>query len=349
MLDVALVTLGDPHTLTGGYLFHLRMAEAAPHHGARLRFCSLPRRRPLAAAPRLLADARRAQVVVVDSIAAAYLAPWAASVREAALVGSLHQPPGGIDHPPWRERIQRRADLAVWRRCRLLVAASDHLAQQLVAAGLPEDRVRVVPPGWDSPTPPAAPLRLRRGGEVVVLTVGNWVPRKGLLEAVQAVSRLPPGSVTLHMVGDDGVDPRYRRTVLRAIREGGLSEQVVIHGPLPREAVDAMYRAADVFLLPSRREPYGTVWAEAMAQGLPVVGWRGENLPHLAPQGEVVMVPTGEVAKLAEELSLLVERPELRRRIGAAARRRAAAFPTWEESARRFFAAVAEGAQRVAR
>jgi glycosyltransferase involved in cell wall biosynthesis len=44
----------------------------------------------------------------------------------------------------------------------------------------------------------------------------------------------------------------------------------------------ALYRAADVFVLAASREPYGTVWGEAMASGLPVIGWRVGNLPHLA-------------------------------------------------------------------
>ncbi|MDQ3905322.1 MAG: hypothetical protein M3300_07770, partial [Actinomycetota bacterium] len=42
MLSVSLITLGDPGQLTGGYLYHRRMAEAASAHDARLRFVSFP-------------------------------------------------------------------------------------------------------------------------------------------------------------------------------------------------------------------------------------------------------------------------------------------------------------------
>ncbi len=49
-LVLPLVTLGDPRRLSGGYLYHLRMAEAAPAHGAVIRFLSFPERTfPLAA------------------------------------------------------------------------------------------------------------------------------------------------------------------------------------------------------------------------------------------------------------------------------------------------------------
>src|SRR5947199_5469923 len=70
MLVAALLTLGDPGRLTGGYLYHRRMAEAAPRHAARIEFVSFPERPfPLALldAPRVLGRARTqgAQVLVL--------------------------------------------------------------------------------------------------------------------------------------------------------------------------------------------------------------------------------------------------------------------------------------------
>ena len=79
MLSVSLITLGDPGQLTGGYLYHRRMAEAASAHHARLRFVSfpaLPFPLPAARAGVVLRRAcSPADVVVLDSIAAAFLAP----------------------------------------------------------------------------------------------------------------------------------------------------------------------------------------------------------------------------------------------------------------------------------
>jgi glycosyltransferase involved in cell wall biosynthesis len=111
--------------------------------------------------------------------------------------------------------------------------------------------------------------------------------------------------------------------------------------------VAALYRDADIFVLPSVREPYGTVYGEAMAAGLPVVGWRAGNLPYLADHGqEGLLVPPGDVAGLASALRTLAEDEELRARLAVAARRRAAAFPTWEQTAERFFAVVRAAADR---
>src|SRR5919106_6132767 len=105
ILTVSLVTLGDPGRLTGGYRYHRRMAELAPACGAEVRFVSFPERPfPLPAlAGRGVLRRASADVAVRDSIAAAFLAPWLAApgrARRPPLVGSLHQPPGGIDHRP---------------------------------------------------------------------------------------------------------------------------------------------------------------------------------------------------------------------------------------------------------
>jgi glycosyltransferase involved in cell wall biosynthesis len=82
-----------------------------------------------------------------------------------------------------------------------------------------------------------------------------------------------------------------------------------------------------------------------MAAGLPVVGWRAGNLPYLAAHGqEGLLAEPGDVSGLAAALRTLSEDGQLRTRLGAAARRRAATFPTWEETAERFFAAVREAA-----
>jgi glycosyltransferase involved in cell wall biosynthesis len=175
--------------------------------------------------------------------------------------------------------------------------------------------------------------------------VGNWVERKGILELLEALARLPAGLATLHLAGDDRADPRYGARVRARLARPDLSGRVVVHGPLPADRVAALYRGADAFVLPSLREPYGTVWGEAMAVGLPVVGWRAGNLPHLAEDGrEGLLADPGDVDGLSRALARLAGDEGLRRGMGAAAGRRAATRPTWAQSAERFFAALREAA-----
>jgi glycosyltransferase involved in cell wall biosynthesis len=349
-LVLPLITLGDPGRLSGGYLYHLRMADAAPAHAARIPFVSLPEWPFPFAALRGAAALRRseklgANAVLLDSIAAAFAGP-ALALRGLGVpvIAVLHQPPGGIDHGAVRERAQAPLDRLALRRTDLLIAASDHLAEQLVEAGFPRARIRVVPPGRDVAPPPAGPPPdLRKGRRAAFLTVANWLPRKGILELLEAFARLPTDAGTLHLAGDESADTRYAASVWARLAETDLTDRVVVHGSLPLEDVAALYRAADVFVLPASREPYGTVLGEAMAFGLPVVGWRAGNLPYLAEdRREGLLVEPGDMDALSEALTRLALDGDLRTRLGEAANRRARSRPTWDASAALFFAAIRE-------
>ena len=347
-LSVSLVTLGDPDTLTGGYLFHRRLAELAPRHDARLVFASFPANPfpfPVLSGPRLLRalSAQRPDVVVLDSIAAAFLAPWTAAVR-VPMVVMAHQPPGGIDHGPARRYVQAVLDRAAYRRAGRVLVASQLLADQFAGHGFAD--TLVVAPGRDVAPAPAGQRRDLRGDtRAALLCVGNWVARKGILQALDALAVLPTGLARLHLVGDDRPEPGYAARVRRRLTRADVAGRVEYHGRLSREEVAGLYRDADVFVLPSLREPYGTVYGEAMAAGLPVVGWRAGNLPYLAEhEREGLLAEPGDQAGLVSALRRLAEDEKLRARLGAAAQQRAATFPTWDQTAGRFFWAVREAA-----
>src|SRR5260221_10025822 len=155
LISVVLLTLGDPRQLTGGYLYHRRLAEVAPRHGAQLDFLSVPSRTfPLAVTDagdvmRQLARST-SDVMVLDSIAAAFVGPWLRQHEPPRpLVGMLHQPPGGIDHGPVRTAIQAILDRLAYKRARPLLLGSDSLADELIRAGEPAERLSRVPPGRD--------------------------------------------------------------------------------------------------------------------------------------------------------------------------------------------------------
>jgi glycosyltransferase involved in cell wall biosynthesis len=355
-LLAALITLGDPGQLTGGYLFHRRIAELAPAHDARIEFVSVPQRAfPLACvdAPRVLARASAvgADAIVLDSIAAAFVGPWLA-VRDPQLplLGMLHQPPGGIDHGPLRSRVQAVLDRLAYRRARVLMAASESLAIDLRKLGYAEERVVVVPPGRDVASAPAvAPGDLRRGRAASFLCVGNWVERKGILSLLDAFAALDAESATLHLVGDDRTDVAYAEQVRHRLGRPDVHDRVVVHGTKSIEEVAAFYAAADVFALPSLKEPYGTVYGEAMAFGLPVVGWRAGNLPFLAEhEREGLLVTPGDIGGLTAALRRLADQPDLRKHLGEAARRRALERPTWDDVTQLFFEHVRAVAHRRA-
>ena len=355
-LRLALLTVGDPNTLTGGYLYHRRMADLAPDHGCEIRFISVPSLRfPLAAIHMRTslqeASAIGAQALVIDSIAAAFLGMRPRLPAGIPMIGSLHQPPGGIDHSVTRTRIQAPLDRRAYLSCRILIAASESLASDLALAGLPPDRIRVVPPGRDvvssaSHGPPKitpAKIDLRRQRSIAILTVANWIRRKGIHSAVEAVAALPDHCATLHLVGDDNVDPSYAEQVRGRIQAPDVAGRIVVHGPVSLAEVERLYANADVFLLPSLVEPYGTVLGEAMACGLPVVGWKTGNLPFLADNGkEGLLLEPGDIKGLTAALLRLSQDTAYRQALGTAAARRAAGRPTWRQSAALYFKAIRE-------
>lgn len=341
-MRIVIVTQGDPDTVSGGYLYQRRVAELAPEFGATIRFAAVPARPAVLAAPaaaRLLrAAARDADVVVVDSLASHPLGPLLPVVRRwlPPLVGSVHQLLGGSDGPRWRRAALGAADRLAWRACRVLVVPSEHLAGQLATAGV-RTPIRVAEPGHDLLTAPAdAPVAdLRCGRRLAVLCVANWHARKGVADVLDAVARLPADAVTVHLAGAEDVEPAYRDAVLA--RVGALGDRVVRHGTVAPERMGALYRGADVFVLASTAEPYGIVYGEALAAGLPVVGWAAGNLPSLVgDRVEGRVLPVGDVDALAATLLELAGDEALRCRMGAAARRRAAQLPTWRDTTRRF-------------
>ena len=347
LLQLCLLTEGDPAQLTGGYLYHRRMAAAAPEHQAKLDFVSIPRRPfPLATgdARRRLRQLESVDGILLDSIIAGVAAPWIGRLADGKrMIGVIHQQPGGVDYGPLRSRLQARFDLLAYRQIAGLIAASDYLADRLHRQGLPASRITVVPPGRDPAEgqPPVPAGDLRRGRKLGAICISNWTHNKGIHWLLDAIARLPPDTATLHLVGDMTAEPSYARRMAQRIAQNDLRDRIVTHGALTSVEVAGLLQAADVLVHPSLHEAYATVCAEAMAAGIAVVASRVDNLPYLLKDGvEGILTSPGDVEAIASALALLAADPERRMAIGRAAYARAATRPTWAQSADRFFATI---------
>ena len=199
-----------------------------------------------------------------------------------------------------------------WARADLVLADS-----RAVAARLPGLDPRVVFCPVELAPPEASPPWPPDGGPVVGF-VGRIEPRKGPLELVQAAPLIrarAPGTRVV-VVGDDpyASDPDYVARV-RAGRD-------VEHYGWVDNAPGVM-RHLDVLVAPSRREPFGTVVAEAMAVGTPVVATRVDGLPEVVSDGVTgALVGPGDPAGLAAGvLRVLARRAEMGAAALVAARR----------------------------
>jgi rhamnosyl/mannosyltransferase len=152
-----------------------------------------------------------------------------------------------------------------------------------------------------------------------LLFVGRHRYYKGLGDLLKAMQGLPARL----LVGGDG--PMRARWEDLA-KELDLEKKVRFLGDVPDEDLPALYRSADIFVLPAnaRAEAFGTVLLEAMAAGLPCVTTElGTGTSYVVQDGVTgLVVPPADPASLREAIRHLIGDDELRGGMGEAGRRR---------------------------
>jgi glycosyltransferase involved in cell wall biosynthesis len=135
------------------------------------------------------------------------------------------------------------------------------------------------------------------------------------------------------VVGGDGA---ARDRVRARVHELGLAERVALPGTLSRAQVAWAMRHAEVFVLPSRVEPFGIVVVEALHAGRPVIVSSRGGAGEIVRDGrEGLVVDPLDTDALARALAQLLDDEALRTRLATAARARAEAFG-WPDIAERY-------------
>jgi glycosyltransferase involved in cell wall biosynthesis len=214
---------------------------------------------------------------------------------------------------PWLARV-------VLRRARVVVAPSTVLAG--AARELGARAVAVIPSGVDVADEIGA-----EDEPPFVLYAGRLSPEKGVLELVEAANGIP-----LVIVGD-----------------GPLREHVPgARGFVAHDELLKLYGRAAVVAVPSYREGFGVVCAEAMAHGRPVVASAVGGLLDLVSDGVTgIHVPPGDVPALRAALERLLTDRELRRRLGEAGRERVRERFSWSAVTDSTLAAYADALRRL--
>ena len=163
---------------------------------------------------------------------------------------------------------------------------------------------------------------------IQLLYTGRFEWAKGLGELLDAFCLLAKergGDAVLNLVGWQGSrGASVEEAIVRRAAGEGLSDRVVFHGKkCVGEELDAMYRMADVFVMPSITQAEGfprTIW-EAMANSLPVVATTvGAVGSYLEPDQHAVLVSPGDVSGLVAGVRRVIAEPDLRRRLIAGGR-----------------------------
>jgi len=216
------------------------------------------------------------------------------------------------------------------RRAAAFVAISDQIRDEIVAQGVPPERVHRIPNGVDSGTfrPATAEqrsaLKARLGlpaGPVVVYT-GRLVSYKGLPGLLEAWGDLARdlANAMLVLVGEGGGDMHDCEAALREfVRQQDLGTRVRFTGAVAN--VEDWLRAADLFVFPTENEAFGLSLVEAMACGLPAITTQvGGIRDFVQHERNAWVVASGDRAGLATAIRSLLDSPLHAARLGRAAR-----------------------------
>lgn len=209
-------------------------------------------------------------------------------------------------------------------------AISESTRDDLVARGVPRERIRVIHPGIDtvSYTPAGG---LDRTQPPTFLYVGRLKRYKGVEVALGAlaIARRERPDLSLDVAGTGDDVTRLQRLA----QQLGLGGAVRFHGYVDERRKRALFRGAWANLFPSPKEGWGLTVMEAAASGTPSLASDSPGLRDSVLDGQTgYLVPHGDAALLARRMLELAGDPALVARLGAAARRHAEAW-SWDEAA----------------
>lgn len=255
----------------------------------------------------------------------------------------------GSDIHLWGQRSwPRRQMIEAARQSSVLLSVSQALANDMIALGMPADRIKVHYTGLDRSR--FRPLERQAARQLVsalpslqiwsegrlLLCVGALIAIKGQALAIRAMTLLPD-DVRLAIAGT-GAD----ETVLkRLVQQLGLESRVHFLGSVEHDILPHLLCAADAMVLPSEREGLANAWIESLACGTPVV------IPDIGGAREVVADSSaGRIADrtpeaIAEAVSELLQSPPTQDAVAA----NAARF-SWEANASALAAMYAEAAAK---
>jgi glycosyltransferase involved in cell wall biosynthesis len=244
---------------------------------------------------------------------------------------------------PLLERFERLNLEAATR----IFVVSEVERQNLLRADIPDEKIIVNPNGVDTESfrPGIGGDAARRElgiaeDETVAGFVGTFGPWHGVLTLAQAIALMPNDAKVRFLLIGAG---RFRDEVEQIICDAGKEKQVIFAGHVDHKKVPALLDACDMLLSPhvpleDGSDFFGspTKLFEYMAMGRGIVASRlGQIGDVLVDEDTALLVEPGNVAELSSAILRLADSPELRARLGAAARAAAVERHTWKRNAQR--------------
>jgi glycosyltransferase involved in cell wall biosynthesis len=220
------------------------------------------------------------------------------------------------------------------RNADALIGVSQHVARSTATFGIAPHKAHAVlnaievekwTPGLDAQPirdefriPPGAPIIL------CVARLFHWKGQGELIRALGLVTKEFPETRLFIVGAEDKLGgssrPHYRAELDALAQELRLNEQVFFTGP--RNDIPRLMAACDVFAMPSFEEPFGLVYAEAMAMKKPVIALDNGGTPEVVDHGQSgLLSPPADIPALANNILALLRDPGLRARMGEYGRR----------------------------
>ncbi|MBX3329769.1 MAG: glycosyltransferase [Nitrospira sp.] len=215
--------------------------------------------------------------------------------------------PWALAYRGWKKRLAlslyQRRDL---ESASLFIATAEQEAESIRRFGLRQP-IAVIPNGVELAVGGGEEILTHRNTARTALFLSRVHPKKGLLNLVNAWGELRPRNWRLVIAGPD--EDGHLAQVMSSARQQGITECVEYVGEVEGQRKAALYRDADLFVLPTFSENFGVVVAEALAYGLPVITTRGAPWTDLERFGCGWWIDTG-VGPLVETLREAMSLPE---------------------------------------
>ncbi len=336
MPDVFFAIPGDLETLTGGYAYARRLMQALPAAGWFPHHLPLPAGFPnpsdadIAATRNTLLALPPETPVLMDGLAFGALPRAVIEEFDLSLTALVHHPLADeTGLPPAdvaRFKDSERAALAL---AQSVVATSLHTVETLARDyNVARGRLYLALPGTD-----AAPRAHNAGPIPKLLTVATLTHRKAHDVLIDALARISDLAWTGDLVGSLDRDAAVTANIRSLIAKHGLQERVTLRGEMKDAALAKIYAGADVFVLPSRHEGYGMVFAEALAHGIPVVACATGAVTETVPTNTGILVPPEDPTALAAALRKMLSNQAYRRHLSEAAWVHGQTLPRWTNTA----------------
>lgn len=245
----------------------------------------------------------------------------------------------GFNIGDWRldiyHKITHNLTKSIWNNTSYLIANSSSLRDTCLKFS-PNQKVRIITNGVDSEEffPPEQ-KRVSKSNEVQLLYLSRLTWQKGIETLINALGILKSKNISNYKLTVIG-DGHLKDAMFTLIDKYQIREKVNFLGWRELEEIPALYREADVFILPSIMEGMPSVALQAMASGLPVIASRVKGFEEILEEnGNGLFAEYNNPKEFADAIEKLLKSPELRESMSKKSYEKSKKF-SWEIIAKQY-------------